>query len=943
VCREGDDVRDGTLYNAVDCFQQRAQIVGNVRRHQTIFPPGFASGVLALLFIALTLPAQEPIAFKAPLTQGSTGGPSATTTLTLAAAQRAHDFGLPSVAADIYRQLREVPGADRAALNLPLVTALLDSGQTVEAEKILNEIPEPRGAAWRLRAGLALLQRGRRAEAQAQWDSIREEEMPSADRPWYWFFTAILYDTATPRDVRRANVMYNKAEAEAVTQLATARFQLAGEFVRLEMMGPPSAEVLEETRRRFEEHSGRATGYGFAEQYAGQLSMVGRRADAVTFLQREVLLALPQHETAWRDKFNFLLGLIGDRGKGGAGRNALIQLLEAGLDPKRQRQALQLLAEGSRAEPERTEFKNELGRLIAGKTPHPALESLLFFRAQLSLSDKLYLQAEEDANALGKQFPLSSLRVHALVILTQAAWEQGRYRVAADNARRARAEMLPEASSSSTVASSAGAPKPPPVAMSPRLRANLGVLEAEARFRAKDYRSAADAYAAVLLERAPELGTLRIGELMFQHVLAEIKAGGEAAKVLDEHERDPAFDIENRWQAEWSLARALQVKGPEGASEAYRRVGTLLREPVSGPAAMKPELRAKMAWLHTRLSFDTGNSAATIRLVDEQIGTLANLDAALRNEIASTLLLFKAQSEFALNRETAALDTLKRLRADFASNDAAIQSHLIEAEYFAAQDKIDEARNRLIALTDNRVYKESPYVPYALYRLALLTERLGREENLKEANQRIEDLVKTPAAVADPTLYFAARMRQGDILRKLNEFPAAQVAYEDLVNRYAQRPDVVLAQLALADCRNGQSSAVDAGAANPHSDAARLIYEQLLDRVDAPRDVRVEAGYKLGALLARRGQLEMAAKVWWSDVVDRFLVKETAPTESDAKRPYWLARALCELGELQEKRGRYEEAKAAYILVLETNLPFGGAIATARLQQLGVGAAKTGQ
>lgn len=929
-----------------------------MRSHSKISNAGVRASWLLTLFLATTLVAQEPITPKAPLTQEKGSGSSARTTVTLAAAQRAQDFGLPSVAADIYRILRAEPGGDRAALSLALVTALLDSGQTAEAEQALAEIPEPRGAAWRLRSGLAMLQRGRRAEAQAQWDSIREEEVPSADRPWYWFFTGVLYDTATPRDVTRANGAYLKAEAEAATELARTRFQLAGELVRLEQIERPSPENVELARRNFDQSRGGGTAYNYAEQYAAKLSMVDRRDDAVQFLQREVLLGLPRHETAWRDKFNFLLGLIGNRGKGGPGRTALIQLLETGLDPRsaalpadreakerkalRQRQALQLLTESSRVEPERTEFKNELSKLLASKTPHPVQESLLFFRAQLSLSDKMYIQAEEDANALLRLYPLSPLRVHARVLLTQAAWEQGRYRVAADNASRARTEMMPQSSEGGTAAAVAGAAKPPPVAMSPRLRANLGVLEAEARFRAKDYRNAADNYAGVLLERAPELETGRVGKLMLQHVLAEIKADGDAAAVLDKHERDPAFDVENRWQAEWSLARALQGKGLEGASEAYRRIGTLLREPESGAGAMKSDLRAKMGWLYTRLAFDAGNSAETIRLVDEQIRSLGEIDPALRNEIASLLLLFKAQSEFALNREAVALETLKRLRTEFAGNDAAIQSHLIEAEYFAAQDKIDEARNRLIALTDNRVYKDSPYVPYALYRLALLSERLGREENLLEANQRIEDLVKTTAAMADPVLYFAARMRQGDILRKLNDFPRAQLAYEDLVNRYAQRPDVVLAQLALADCHNGQSSAVDAGALNPHSDTAKFIYEQLLDRVDAPRDVRVEAGYKLGLLLVQRGQLENAVKVWWSDVVVEFLVKESAPMESDAKRPYWLARALHGLGELEEKRGRYDEAKAAYVMVIESRLPFGDA-AAARLQQLGVTSAKAGQ
>ena len=98
----------------------------------------------------------------------------------------------------------------------------------------------------------------------------------------------------------------------------------------------------------------------------------------------------------------------------------------------------------------------------------------------------------------------------------------------------------------------------------------------------------------------------------------------------------------------------------------------------------------------------------------------------------------------------------------------------------------------------------------------------------------------------------------------------------------------------------------------------------------------VEAGYKLGLLLARRDKPDAAARVWWTDVITKFLINEKAPVEADAKRPYWLARTLYDLGELQEKRGRLEEAKAAYLVLLEQRLPFGDALARVRLQQLGV-------
>jgi tetratricopeptide (TPR) repeat protein len=915
-----------------------------VKRHSQFFVSRVAV-LVALVSFPGPVGAQEPLAPAAPLSDATAPATSAGPAVLLAAARRAQDFGLPSVAADIYREVRKVPGLASDSLTLALATALLDAGKVVEAEEVLVSIPEPRSAAWRLRAGLAALQLGKRAEAQAQWDATKEPEISEADLPWYRFFTGALWDTAAQRDTTRANDFYTQAENLAATPLARARFQLAAERVRLRWLGKPGDADVRQVRETAQRFQGQREGYEATRNLAVTLDKMGQTKEAVEVLEK-TLASLPAQERAVRDEMRFLLGLIGDRGRNGAGRNALMQLLESGHNAQRQQQALQLLAEESGGEPERGHFKAELNKLIAAKPPHPVLENLYFFRAQMALTDKDYVTAEQDATALGQQFPLSPLRVHALVILTQSAWEQGRYRVAAEQARKARGEMVaPGEAAALTPQGSAGAAKPPAVAISPQFRAELGVLEAEARFRATDYRSAADTYAAVLLERPRQLKPERIGDLMFQRVLAEIRAGsGEAATVLDELKSDPAFDVESRWQAEWSLAQALQIQGNVGARKAYARVTALLREPVAEGTGMKTELRAKMAWLHARLAFEIGDFADTIRLVEEQLKTRLEIEAALRNEIASTLMLLKARSEFALGQEAVALETLKRLRAEQPKSEAAIYSYLIESEYYAAQDKIDEARNRLIKLTDSEDpdYKRSPYIPYALYRLALLSERLGREDNLKEANQRIEDLVNTPAALADQTLYFAARMRQGDIFRKLNDFPSAKAAYEELINKFPQRPDVVLAQLALADCYSLQASPDNASSSNSQSDQASLIYEQLRDRVDAPRDVRIEAGYKFGALLVRRGRLDQAARVWWTDVIDPFLKNEAKLTEPDAKRPYWLARTLCELGDLEEKRGNLEQAKAAYRLVLEKRLPF-ESVARARLQQSGVALGKAGQ
>lgn len=895
---------------------------------------GRAAAALAALLVLAGVAgrAAEPLNPAVPLRVGPSRLSGGEEVATLAAARRAQELGLPTVAAGLYRELLARPGAARAALTLPLATALLDAGEAAEAEQVLNALPAPRGPEWRLRMGLAETQLKQFGAARAEADRINVDDLQRPDRAWFWFLRGALYDTAPVRDITEANKYYVLAESEAPSDFARATFMAAEQRVRLTLVtySPADVEALR-TAYEAEQQKGRAA-YQMAEDLAVRLDATGKRAEAVRFLSG-VLGRIPHAERHWTDRLRMLLGLIGDRRSGGAGRNALTQLLENGTVADYQREALQLLAEASQHEPERALFAAELDHLIAA-TPKPAiLDSILLMRAQLALSDprRDFATAEKRANELINDFPGSRLLPNALVVLATSAWEQRRYLLAADEARQAR-----EAFAATPAATAKTQAK-----VVAETIAELRVLEAEASFRAGmlanspgDFRNAADAYAAAL--RQPPAG-IKPGDLLYQRALSEIRADADdptkdLSGIIDKVEADPRFDPVNRWDAEWSLARVLMAQGKTG--EALGRVTRLLD---TTSAAITPDLRARMSWLQARLSYAAGQPKLTLELL-KKFGALdRDIDPALRTEIASTAALLQARAEFALDREADALATLRKLRADFPKTDAAIYSYLVTADYYAApgRDKIQDAQRALRSLVDNPEYKTSEYVPYALFQLALLSERLGQEKDLEDANNDIEELVKSPAAAANPDLVFAARLKQGDLLRMLNRFPRAQVAYEDLVNnpRYAHRPDVVLAQLRLAECHNAQSSTDPTGS---HADIAQSMFEALLYRVDAPADVRVEAGYNLGKLLERRGQADKARDVWWRDVITPFLLQAKSPAPAGAKRPYWLARTLLDLGALLEQHGHLDEARRAYALLRDSKLGYGESIAVERLQRLGI-------
>ncbi len=859
---------------------------------------------LACFFAVASVARAQPEPLNSPVPFAAAGARAASpgsVTAALRSARQALELGFPATAAEIYRGLLGAPGTDTRAVTLAWSAALLADGRATEAVKLLDGFKGARDAAWHLQAALAQMQLNKIDLVRGAVSVVKEKEgeLLPEERGWWFYLQGLVAETGGDRRAaaEQAKAFYQQAASAAVSTYARVRFQIAEVEAQLRL-GAVSEPELERSRRLMEENQGRAQGYTAARTYAVGLSVLGRREAAVAVL-RQQLLGLPAQERTWGDDFRLLMGLIAGAGEG-VGRNELLQLLASGRDVERQRMALALLAEKSTQEPARGQLRAELSRLIAVAPPHAIIEDLRLFRANFLLDEKNYAAAEEDAQWLLEKFPGSALKPLALGVLTSSAWEQRRYRTAAVSATRA-AEALPPG----------------------RQRADLGVFVAEAWFRAGDFRSAADAYAGVLRDLPPGA---KAGELMFQRVQAEIEAGSpEAAQpVLDELAGNPAFDPESRWQAEWNLARALMGKGTtEGAAAAYARVNRLLAGPTVG---LKPELRAKMKWLQARLAFETGDPQRTRELVAKELpALLEGLEPGpKREEIASTAALLAARASFALKDEPGALAALEKLRGDFPRTDAAVVSYIEAANHYAEQENAVKAQQLFTELAEKFPNKE--LAPFALYQAALQAERRGQNNNLEEANDRLERLVtKYPSSA----LVFSARLKQGDVMMNLNQFPKAQQDYQLLVDNFAANPDVVLAQLALAKCHNAQSVG-DAA----HAESALVLFEHVWDRVDAPVDVRVEAGYNRGALLAGRGESEKAAAAWWQGVVGEFLFNPKMAERLGAKGRFWMTRTLLELGALREQQGKLDEAQEAWRKILEAKLP-GDALAKARLAPYG--------
>ncbi len=806
-------------------------------------------------------------------------------------AQRALEMGFPSIAADLFQRLLDNPATKaevRNQLTIDLATALLDEDRTTEAAAALQKYIGLPSAAYRLRQALVAMREKRYDDARNIAAGIAVEELPASDRSWFYFLQGTLADVV--RDVNRSVPLYQQAVDAAVSESQRIRFELENEQARLKLgeFSEPRASAL---RQNVERLQGRAL-YMAVGSYAIVLNGLGKKTEAVALLQR-YLQALPLEERSTSDEWRLMLGLIGGPNDG-VGRNALGTLLATGSDRTKQRVALQLLARNSVNGTARDDFRRRLDELYNAPTAHPLIEDLLLFRAQVGLNEKNYTRAEADATRLLEQFPGSQLKGLALGVLTGVAWEQGRYRNAANQATKARAELP------------AG-----------EARAQLGVLVAEAYFRARDFRNAADAYAATL-DEIP--AGVKPGLLMFQRLISEVEVAvagegradrfDQAQGLLDQMARDARFDTDNRWKAEWNLARALEAA--DEIAKAYARLTRLMATPADA-ANLPPDLRAQLSWLQANLSYKAGEPARTLTLADRLLDSLEGAEAVLRAQIASMTMLLQAQAYFALTPSKAedALKRLAKLREDYRNSDAAVYSYIVEADYAAAHGQLVEAQGKLQNLADE--YKTSSYAPYALYQAAQYAERRGQKKYFDDAFNILERLVTN---YKGSDLVFYARLKQGNLLRATSDYPGAQPIFEQLVNEFSQHQDVLAARLALADCHAAQATADPS-----HRESAATIYQGLMDLQTAPPDVRTEAGYKYGLGLSERGDSSRAMEVW-GRLITSFLPDDAKAAALGAKGRVWVSKTLFKLGDLFEKQAKLEQARDAYDLIVRKDLPY---------------------
>jgi len=817
----------------------------------------------------------------------------------LESADQALGAGLAGLALGLYNDLlgvEELTFDQRVTIRIHSAVAKIVLGDFKGATASLDLIPEEaRDSQYYLYQSLAKYARGSLVEPneiEALLENVSIDSLSSADVPWFFFAEGLLADLKGLAD---DSVAFYRQSVDAAQTEAQRSFFKAMVWRQSILDTRTDSSLVEKLSAQFRQIKGRSARYLYVKEYSIVLYNLDRSSEAVDVINEELSRANGL-TSAQRDQLILLRGLM--LGVDREGADVLRELIRSGQHRDSMRIALQLLAVESNGV-----FVDFLNRMIERSPAHRLLGEMYYLRSQLALSGDTpdLLQAEADARLLLEQFPglnkiTNTYRVLAYVSLQR---KPPQYRVAADFLIQLRDQSQDIAS----------------------LR-SLNRMIGDCYFLNEDYANAVDFYQTALQAETLSLGT--DGDLLLRLITAQVKSGDVslAIKEIDQADFSGSINKIDRWRAEWNVARALLSSGEQ--LTALNRVRLLIEE--SDSEVVPDGLDIRLRWLEARLSLFAGQ---TVNLLDrmnaliERINQLSegSSDALDESLLMTEVLLLKASIWIEVGPGDEGLALLKKIRADFPDSSAAARSFIIEGSYFASTGNLAEAQNALIEMAQN--YRSSQLAPKALFEAAIYAEQRGPLAYADAIRIHDELSVRYPQS----ELAFVSRLRQGDLLRQMNDFAGAQILYENLINQMPEHPRRYLAELSRADsmlalAKDNQSQLQDVS----------LALERLVDLPNLPVDVQVEVSYKWGFALVQRELPNEAIEIFTLGL-SRYLLDSERSSKLGSKGTYWMSRIMLELASVLEVEQRLGDAREVYLTLIEYKLP-GVEIARSKLSKL---------
>ncbi len=823
-------------------------------------------------------------------------------------AERALEAGLPGLAGTIYRSVMDradnLSAEQTSSLKMGLSQALIGVRRFQAARAQLESVPtELQTARHALYLALAIYGEGGDridvAAFEAALKKVSKVALSAEDLPWFALLQGLQAELAG--DAKKAIAAYERAAKSTNQSLLRSHFE--GLIMRQKMLATPADEALAaELRSKINKLDGQAAAYPYVREYAVVLYSLGRIGEAVGAIERELENISAGYAAGEREQLRLLKGIILGADSE-SGRAALKELIRTGRNREAMGIALQLLARVPEQEADLMQFFN----VMLSRPEHPLRGQMFYLRSQLAITkEETRSMAEEDARTLLEQFPGLSEIANVYRLLAFAALEKDppQYRAAAD--------FLIQLRDQSKKATEL---------------VELNQLIGDCYFLNRDFANAVDFYSAA---RSRELGANRSGELFLRLVSALVRSGtiDAALQLIDEADFSGSIGLGDRWRAEWNVAQALQAVGE--LDRALQRVRLLLKD--STPSSVSAALDIRLRWLEAYLSREAkeaeGLAERVARLLArldslplEQVDGVDVLNPEERRLLKTEILLLRGSVLMSAGDANEGMTVLTQLRQEFSQSAAAQRSYLIEAAYHGLVGDFVSAQTTLTNLA--QTYPESVLAPQALFEAALYCERRGADF-YPQAVVLHNDLAERYAS--DPLSYLA-RLKQGNLLRSMNEFADAQIVYENLINGFPAHEMRYVAELSRADC-------MLALAGNESAELGDVIsvLERLLDLPNLPLDFQAEAAYKWAFALIKNDSPAKAKEVL-SLIVPRFLLDGKLAENLGAPGRYWVARSMLKLGEILEKEEALVEARNVYREMIIYNLP-GRHIAISRADRL---------
>lgn len=798
-------------------------------------------------------------------------------------AKSAFASGFYQISETLYSELLEnpaLPPSIRSSATLDFINLLIKLKKPQKAQVYLDSLPNQKSPEVILRKAMIIIEKEQFGEAEDLLDDLSPNSLSISDAPWYYLSKGIAAQKNRDfKDSEKALLHLKSMNAPDHLKVTADSLLFFAEI----FSGKPTESLARSLEKKVNNPK-KPVEVAVYKQLAIVFSLLDRQSEALEILDRK-LENLSPNEAPEKDALLLTKALISPQGSKEA-LDSLRSILERRDNKEIMKMALALLFESEKAND--ASFYSFINKIYNSPQGHPLMDHLLALRMQYALKVSDSASAAADANILIENFPASPVKKQALATLAFLAWNENppKYRYVASLLNDVRA-----------------------LCADPQESSSIAYLMADSYFLNQDFSNAAALYAE-LLQSAPS--HLPLGTILFQLVLSEINQNHLVAAIsaLDTYRSLPGVSSQDLWKAEWNLISAMKAAGE--VNSAVDRLNRLIAS--DSDPSISPELRLRLTWLRAQLALETGHPENVPRLADSVLELLKkqkteDVDSQQIEILAGNTLLLKAQALLDTNKLEDALLVLKTLRQAYPHTHSAVLSYIAEARYYASHNRTVEAQQKLINLSD--VYPDSEFAPVALYEAALNAENRDLHHTYQEALSLLERLCLD---FPNSPLVFHARLEQGDILRKINDFGAAQLVYENILYRFPEHPERYKVELARADSLLAQA------AKNPslYSDAIDS-YERLFDVSSIPTDVRIESGFKCGFALAESNKVLRAEEAYWS-VLSQFLIQSSPDSLSPHAR-YWLSRSALELANLFELQQNTAEAKKAYELILQFQLP----------------------